>query len=239
MGNTVEQLHSFLPESTYRQILDLYKKSKDISPYSSEANAIASEIVAIFESLPQILERIERKPALSSRQANPKKVFVVHGRNSAARTQMFIFLRALGLEPIEWSQAINLANKGTPFIGEVLDSAFAVAQAVVVLLTGDDEARLKSEYQTKNEPEHEKNLTPQARPNVLFEAGMAFGIHPDRTILVEIGVLRPFSDVAGRHSVKLSDRAQGRLELKNRLKNAGCELDDSGTDWITVGTFDS
>ncbi|WP_290471296.1 hypothetical protein [Leifsonia sp. 71-9] len=44
--------------------------------------------------------------------ANVEKVFVVHGRNAAARDSMFTFLRSLGLKPIEWDQAIALTGKG-------------------------------------------------------------------------------------------------------------------------------
>src|SRR5215468_9339290 len=67
-----------------------------------------------------------------------RKVFVVHGRNRKARTAMFTFLRAIGLAPIEWSEAVKLTGEASPYIGNVLDAAFNAAQAVVVLLTPDD-----------------------------------------------------------------------------------------------------
>ena len=82
-------------------------------------------------------------------------------------------------------------------------------------------------------------MTPQPRPNVLFEAGMAFGRQPDRTILVELGKLRPFSDVAGRNRVKLNDTSEKRHELAQKLENAGCKVDLSGTDWYKTGSFGS
>ena len=41
-----------------------------------------------------------------------RKVFVVHGRNGAARTAMFAFLRAIGLDPIEWSVAVQMTGEG-------------------------------------------------------------------------------------------------------------------------------
>jgi CAP12/Pycsar effector protein, TIR domain len=39
-----------------------------------------------------------------------RRVFVVHGRNSAVRSAMFAFLRAIGLHPIEWSEAVKMTG---------------------------------------------------------------------------------------------------------------------------------
>ena len=128
-------------------------------------------------------------------------------------------------------------NTGSPYIGNILDGAFDQAQAVVVLMTPDDEARLREWFRKPNEEEHEISLTPQARPNVLFEAGMAFGRFPERTVLVELGKLRPFSDIAGRHTVKLDDSTQKRQDLAQRLRNARCPVDLTGTHWHTEGKF--
>jgi hypothetical protein len=37
---------------------------------------------------------------------------------------------------------------------------------------------------------------------VLFEAGLAMGRHPRKTVLVQVGKSKPFSDVDGRHMVR-------------------------------------
>lgn len=166
-----------------------------------------------------------------------RRVWVVHGRNGALRSSIFDFLRALDLDPIEWESAVALTGTGAPYIGQVLDTAFGQARAVVVLLTGDDEARLRSELiEADNATEGE--LHPQPRPNVLFEAGMAFGRHPERTILVQIGRLRPFSDVAGRHLIHFTGSATDRNALATRLETAGCKVRREGPDWLTAGKFD-
>jgi predicted nucleotide-binding protein len=167
-----------------------------------------------------------------------QSVFVVHGRNIEARDALFQFLRTIGLKPKEWSQAVSDTGKASPFIGEVLDRAFTVARAIVVLLTPDDEARLREQFRSPTDPSHEIELTPQARPNVLFEAGMGMGRDPDRTILVELGNTRPFSDIAGRHVIRLNNSTQRRQEFAQRLSRAGCAVDLSGTDWHTAGNFD-
>jgi len=150
---------------------------------------------------------------------------------------MFEFLRAIDLRPLEWTQVMKKTSQGAPYIGDVLDVAFGQAQAVVVLLTGDNEVRLQKKFWKENESENETKLTPQARPNVLFEAGMAMGRNAKRTILVQIGELCPWSDIGGRHITHLDNTAENRHELVQKLKAAGCEVDDSGKDWLITGEF--
>jgi hypothetical protein len=169
----------------------------------------------------------------------PRKdtVFVIHGRDLPARDALFAFLRSIGLRPLEWTQAIAHAGRPSPLIPEILDAAFTEAQAVVVLLTGDDEVRLSRSLWSPSEPSVECELRPQARPNVLFEAGLAMGRSPKETVFVELGPVKPFSDNAGRHVVRLSNEATPRKDLINRLRLAGCDVDESGTDWLRVGDF--
>ena len=167
-----------------------------------------------------------------------REIFVVHGRNLAARDALFEFLRSIDLHPLEWVEAVSATGKPSPYIGEILDAAFSRAHAVLVLFTPDDEARLKEEFRVPGDPPHETELSGQARPNVLFEAGMAMSRSEDRTILVEIGVLRPFSDLAGRHAIRLNNSSQRRQELAQRLQAASCPVNLEGTDWHAAGDFD-
>ena len=170
-------------------------------------------------------------------ESGGRNVFVIHGRNGLARRAMFQFLRSLGLHPIEWSEARKLTDKPTPYIKEILDAAFSHAQAIVVLLTPDDEARLSKSLQGDNEPSYETELTGQARPNVLFEAGMAMGRDQERTIQVELGNLRPFSDIGGLHTIRIDDSPAWRNDFAERLESVNCDVDRSGTDWLTEGDF--
>jgi predicted nucleotide-binding protein len=152
------------------------------------------------------------------------------------RVAVFAFVRSLGLTPTEWSQAVAATGKGSPYIGEVIDSALGTVQAVVVLYTPDEVVSLRPEYA---EGDDDPDIHPafQARPNVMFEAGLALGRAPDRVVLVELGRLRPFSDVVGRNTVRLRNSIASRQELAIRLRTAGCAVDLSGTDWHTTGDF--
>ena len=170
-------------------------------------------------------------------EIDTRKVFVVHGRNNAAREALFTFLRAIGLHPLDWSEIVRATGKASPYIGEVLEKGFSIAQAVVVLMTPDDEARLREPYRGQSEPPYETDLTPQPRPNVLLEAGMALGLFPERTVIVEIGQLRPATDIGGRHVIRMNDSPERRHELAQRLETAGCQVNFSGTDWYKAGLF--
>ena len=179
---------------------------------------------------------MEQGEAGSNGDDRKRRVFVVHGRNEAARAAMFSFLRSIGLQPIEWSHAVAATGEASPYIGTVLDSAFDAAQAVVVLMTPDEIAYLRDEYSSEeSDPEREPGA--QARPNVLFEAGMAMGRDPKRTVLVELGATRPFSDVAGRHILRMADEPERRKDLAQRLDSAGCRIDTAGNDWLRSGEF--
>lgn len=172
-----------------------------------------------------------------SEEVDNKKVFVVHGRNLSVRDSIFQFLRSINLNPIEWDQARALTQKANPYIGEILDAAYSYAQAILVLLTPEDHACLDKAFINDDDQEYEKKLTPQPRPNVIFEAGMAIGRDANRTVIVQLGIIRPISDIAGKHILKLDNSTQKRQELAIRLQDSGCNVNLSGTDWHTIGNF--
>ncbi len=63
--------------------------------------------------------------------------------------------------------------------------------------------KLQKKYWESNEPSYETTFTNQPRPNVLFEAGMAFGVHLKRTILVQVGNIKPISDPTNLKRVRV------------------------------------
>jgi predicted nucleotide-binding protein len=230
-------------EEERKMSFDMYNPLENIQ---DEADMYGAFLQSLVEELGEHPEYVFSIPIPSEEKAtipqapkstSLKKVFVVHGRNDKLRESMFNFLRALGLNPVEWSQAIQATQKPSPYIGEILNTAFGQAQAIIVIFSGDDEARLKEELLGKNEPLYEKELTPQPRPNVIFESGIAMGRNEDRTVLVRVGELRPISDIAGRHITHLDNSSKKRQELVTKLRGAGCEVDTSGTDWLSVGDF--
>ncbi len=188
-------------------------------------------------SVQQVRKRAKPKGNQKVAKAKDNSVFVVHGRNDKLRRSLFDFLRALGLKPLEWEKVVLMTKKTNPYIGDILDNTMAKVQAVVVLFSPDDEAKLRAEFITRADGASEKNLRGQPRPNVLFEAGLALGRHPNKTILVEVGKLRKFSDIAAAIVVRLSNDYAKRNDLANRLESLGCKVDKQGTDWTQAGDF--
>ena len=166
--------------------------------------------------------------------SNPRKVFVIHGRDEQVRVATFQFLRALGLHPLEWEELVRATGTATPFLGEVVAEAFTDIQAAVVLLTPDDVAHLHPHLQEPDDPSYETALTGQARPNVILEAGMALALYRSRTVIVEFGQLRPFADLGGFNVIRFDGTVQRLQKIANRLKIAGCAVDDSNTDWMDI-----
>ncbi len=165
-----------------------------------------------------------------------KMVFVVEGRNKDINKAMFTFLTSIGLEPMEWEQTRILTNTATPYIGEILDKAFLHAQAIIVLLTPDEECKLIDSLQVEK---NDALIRYQPRANVIFEAGAALAHNPNRTILVTFGDVALWSDIDGRHVVHMDNSPQKRQALVTRLKTAGCEIDLEGkSQWYAQGDFD-
>lgn len=164
---------------------------------------------------------------------NRKLVMVIYGHDKEANDALFDWLRAIGLQPQEWTQIITATGTASPYIGQALDQAFSNAQAVVAFFTPDERV-----LATSASPKDLSAWRLQARPNVLIEAGMALTAHPDRTILVMLGDQVLPSDLAGRHYVRLSRTSPVPLhDLASRLKEAGCETDTTGSAWLDPARF--
>jgi len=154
-----------------------------------------------------------------------RKVFIVHGRNLRARDAMVQFLHALHLDPLIWEQAVTLTGKTAPTTLEVVKAGLQAACAIVLLLTPDEQTQLREQFVKpgdSNQPEF------QPRPNVIFEAGMALVLAPERTILVRLGKTREISDIAGINYIPLSNAPESRRALAMRLQRAGCNADLTG-----------
>ncbi len=177
--------------------------------------------------------------SLGSTRALPttdnKKVMVVHGRDKA-REDLFNLLRALGLEPVEWSAAVKSTGTTKPYTGQAVEAAFATAQAAVILLVPEEQVALRNDLRDPQDPSDDQ-LAWQPRPNVFYEGGIAVTSHPDQTIVLELGRPRAATDLAGVNTIRIGSDPAWRHNLATRLRDAGCPVNTEGTDWLKVGEF--
>lgn len=189
---------------------------------------------AVLEALPLYAEGGQYALGDGANGQLRRSVMVVYGRDTVNREAIFTFLRSLDLHPIEWEEAVARTGQASPYTGDIVNAAFAMAQAILILLTPDDLGKTRAEFADN---EKEAHLSGQARLNVIFEAGMAMALGPERTVIVQIGDVRPFSDIDGRNTVRFDGGTASRSKLLQRLKNAGCSANTVGEDWLTAGEF--
>ena len=152
--------------------------------------------------LDSIIERLELIPLSatvqtgvptqqsSSAQLRTKKVFVVHGRDEIAKTNLEVLLHEIGLEPVVLHRQ---ADEGMTII-EKFEKHSDVGYAFI-LLTPDEVAYLASE---ESKPDAERNKEFRARPNVIFEFGYFVGkLGRSRVCCLYTGDISLPSDVSG------------------------------------------
>lgn len=166
-----------------------------------------------------------------------RDVFVIHGQDEAARQAVFALLHSLNLRPLEWEALVGRTGKAAPYLGEVITLAAATTRAALVILTPDDVVRLHPRLLNEERDPHEARLSCQARPNVFIELGLALMAYPSRTVIVEIGQMRRPSDIGGLNVIRFDRSTTSLRKIANRLRFAGCAVDDSGTDWLDPDRF--
>lgn len=149
-----------------------------------------------------IIERLELIPLntahqspVRSREDSPpqsrsKRVFVVHGRDEAAKTNLEVFLLEIGLEPIVLHRQ---ADEGLTII-EKFEKHSDVGYAFI-LLTPDEVSYLAPE---ESKPDADRHKELRARPNVIFEFGYFVGkLGRSRVCCLYSGNVSLPSDVSG------------------------------------------
>jgi predicted nucleotide-binding protein len=220
------------------------------TPFADDADLARSllhrlddEISYLGLAAEQAEHQLAEPPAVRSPQPGPaatplrRDVFVVYGRDDAARRAVFDFLRALDLRPLEWEALVRAAGSTAPFLSEAVRKGIELASAVVVLMTPEDIVQLHPELHEPRDADTEVGTTMQARPNVLVELGMALAAKPVGTLVLMLGEQRPVTDLGGIDFIRVTDTPQCRRKIAGRLRQAGCSVDDADGDWLTAGDF--
>lgn len=146
------------------------------------------------------------------------KVFVVHGRDDAAKAELEVLLTEMGLEPVVLHRQADGGNTVIEKFEKHADVGFAF-----ILLTPDEVAYLSSE---EAKPDAERQKERRARPNVIFEFGYFVGrLGRARTCCLYRGDVVLPSDLAGliykRFDRSVEEVAYG---IQKELKAAGYSL---------------
>lgn len=182
-------------------------------------------------NLDSIIERLELIP-LSKMASLPisntdestrspiktQKVFVVHGHDEIAKTNLEIFLRDIGLEPIVLHRQ---ADEGLTII-EKFEKHSDVGYAFI-LLTPDEISYVKTE-ESKEDNARKKEF--RARPNVIFEFGYFVGkLGRSRVCCLSTGDVSLPSDVSGVIYKKFTKNIEEvAYSITKDLKASGYEI---------------
>ncbi len=144
---------------------------------------------------------------------NPKRVFVVHGRDEGGKDAVCRLLERSGLEAIVLQER---PHRGRTLI-EKLEDYGDVGYAVVIL-SGDDVGGLQVQETGK--------LNPRARQNVIFELGIFLGrLGRGRVcLLYRKGVELP-SDLSGLGYVEMDSGGTWKMKLAREMNESGISVD--------------
>lgn len=186
-----------------------------------------------LENVTMALEILQQNETKETAKMKSKKVFVVTGRDDDLRLSIFNMLRALKLEPMEWMDVLKATGEPSAYIHDAIKKSIDEAGAVVIIMASEEKAQLIEKYWSESGDEKEYF---QPRPNVIFEAGLALGIKEEKTIILQFGDIRIFSDILGKHIVKYRGKNR-EMEFKNdlfhKLQMAGCNC-DAGNDYFNI-----
>jgi predicted nucleotide-binding protein len=169
-------------------------------------------------SLVGVGEPIQAPLAPTNSASANKKVFVVHGHDSAAREQLELVLHKLGVDPFVLA---NTGGGGLTII-EALEAEIGPkpnqARFGIVLMTPDDMGYVKTVGAD--------NAQPRARQNVVLEMGMLISaVGRANVAILKKGHVEVPSDAQGILYIPFNDHVKETIpKLADRLRAAGFVL---------------
>lgn len=188
-------------------------QQKYVEGLESAAKILESMIEEIEEYWED--EDVTQHPGSPQRdvQIDTNRVFLVHGRDEGIQQTVARVIDQLGLKAVileeQPSQGRTVIEK---FVEEAAEVGFAV-----VLLTPDDEGRLKGE---------DIELSPRARQNAVFELGyFAASLGRNRVCALRKDIVEIPSDYQGVIYISMDDNGGWKFKLAKELQAAGYDVD--------------
>jgi predicted nucleotide-binding protein len=153
----------------------------------------------------------DAQPTAPEPAPGSKKIFLVHGRDEAAKNEVALFLRNLGLDPI----ILHLRPNGGRHLLTKFREESEGANFAVVLMTPDDVGGIAG-----------ADVQPRARQNVVFELGFFIGkLGPEHVAaLLKSDVEKP-SDFDGIAYIPYGQGASWKTELAREMHHAKIPFD--------------
>lgn len=163
--------------------------------------------------LPSITIQIEKTEKTTS-LPDSRRVFSVHGHDTNIRSQVELFVRTLGYEPVV---LFKQPNAGCTIIEKIEREANDLAFSIILYTACD----LGNDKVHANE-----HLNPRARQNVVFEHGYMCALLGRQNVcaLVEADVEIP-GDMSGIVYVAFDDKGAWQMSVAKEMKAAGLDVD--------------
>jgi predicted nucleotide-binding protein len=167
-------------------------------------------IQALEDKIADLGEAASQEPAVVSAKLS-KEVFIVHGHNDLAKTEVALLIERAGLKAVILHEQPNAGRT----IIEKFEGHGGSAGFAVVLLTPDDIGGPDREH-----------LRSRARQNVVGEMFWFAGkLGRQRVCALKKGDVEMPSDFAGVGYTEMDDQGAWKTELLRELKAAGYEVD--------------
>lgn len=193
----------------------LTRKEHIMNEEKDYSQDITRQVIKLAEKeLNKSSEEFNTQQIQQVEEIDNNKVFIVHGHDDFAKTEVEAFIRRIGLEPIIIHQQ---ANRGQTIIEKI--EAHSDVKFGIVLYTPCDLGAAKADATNDN-------FKPRARQNVVFEHGYLIGKIGRENVaaLVKEEVETP-NDISGVVYIKMDSYQRWHMDLAKELKSAGCNVD--------------
>lgn len=224
--NYINQLEESLKEDYFESVK--YCVDKIVDWYKANINSIRlNSYVYNYDTHVKTKEMLESinnglktydfskiKEKKRANKANGKSVFIVHGHDSMAKTEVARMIEGLDLKSVILHEQ---PDQGKTII-EKLEKYTADASFGVVLYTECDIGRAKDADEIDSHY--------RARQNVVFEHGLFIGaLGRDKVCALVKGDVEKPGDLDGVVYIKMDDSGGWKIDLCKNMKAAGLEID--------------
>ena len=210
-------------ENRYRREIYISVVVRNLSAFHTEIDRYRKNVTAKINRLKEICGELELIPERISSStsvsppaqtpANSNEVFIVHGHDRAAKSEVARFVEKLGPEVT----VLDEQPGGGQTIIEKFEAYASNAGFAIVLLTPDDVGAAKDKRD---------NLNPRARQNVIFEMGyFVKGLGRGSVCAMSSEEVELPSDLAGVEYIRLDANGGWQRKLVREMREAGLTVD--------------